>query len=112
MAFVVKHGGPKILDGPDRWEHLGGAMGNLGITLFPVFWGFMAALSECLGGILLIAGYQTRLAASFMAFTMFVAFLSHWARDGFLSGAHAFELMFVFIGLMFLGAGRHSLDRA
>jgi putative oxidoreductase len=111
LAFAFKHGLPKIMGGPERWEGLGGAMGNLGVTFLPVVWGFMAALSEFGGGLLLILGYQTRLASAFLAFTMFVAFLSHWSRDGILSGAHPFEMMVVFIGLMFLGPGRHSADR-
>jgi RNA polymerase sigma-70 factor (ECF subfamily) len=38
-------------------------MSFLGITFWPVLWGFMAAMSETLGGALLAAGFLTRLAA-------------------------------------------------
>ena len=32
--------------GPERYEELGGAMANIGITFAPMFWGFMAAITE------------------------------------------------------------------
>ena len=36
----------QLAGGPDRWEDMGGAMANLGITFAPVFWGLMASLAE------------------------------------------------------------------
>ena len=44
-AMMIGHGWPKIVDGPERWERLGAAMGTFGIDFTPAFWGFMAAAS-------------------------------------------------------------------
>jgi len=87
-------------------------MGNIGITFLPTFWGFMASASECVGGLLILLGLFTRPAALLMAATMAIATLSHLAKgDTLAKGAsHPFELLIVFIGLYFLGAGLHSLD--
>ena len=94
-----------------RWEWIGSRMNLVGITFWPIFWGFMAALAEFGGGILLILGLFTRVNASFMAFTMFIAMLHHLkAGDGIGGSSHAIELMIVFISLAISGAGKFSFD--
>ncbi|MDT8286500.1 MAG: DoxX family protein [Elusimicrobiales bacterium] len=112
LMFFFVHGLPKIQAGPELWAKIGGAMANLGITFAPAFWGFMAASSECFGGLLLAMGLMTRPAAAAMAFTMLVAATMHLAAgDGLKGAAHATELFFVLSGLVMAGAGRFSLDR-
>ncbi|MEZ4235742.1 MAG: DoxX family protein [Myxococcota bacterium] len=109
-AAMVVHGWPKVAGGEPTWRHLGAAMGNLGITFAPTFWGAMAAFSEFAGGALLIVGLATRPAAAALAFTMFVATLMHVGKgDDFGVWSHAAELGVVFVG--FMGPGRLSLDR-
>ena len=114
-AMFVLHGAPKLLDGPEKWAALGGAMSHLGVTAVPALWGFLAALSECGGGICLVLGIATRPAAIMMAGTMTVATVSHMMGDGsFLErlaeASHAIEALAVFLGLSLLGAGKYSLD--
>lgn len=112
LMFFFVHGLPKIQAGPELWAKLGGAMGNLGISFAPAFWGFMAASAECFGGLFLAAGLLARPAAAAMAFTMLVAATMHLAAgDGLKGAAHAAELFFVLSGLVLAGAGRFSLDR-
>ncbi len=48
------HGYPKLTAGQETWAMIGGSMKALGIGFAPTAWGFMAALSECAGGILLV----------------------------------------------------------
>jgi len=111
VMFVI-HGGPKLMGGVEMWRQVGGAMGNLGITAFPVFWGFMAALAEAGGGVCLILGLAMRPACLFMAFTMAVAATHHFkAGDGLAGASHALELAIVFAALVLIGPGRFSLDR-
>ena len=111
VMFVV-HGAPKLMGGVEMWTRLGGAMGNLGVTFFPVFWGFMAALAEAGGGVCLILGLALRPASVLMAFTMIVAATHHLkAGDGLAGASHAIELAIVFASLILIGPGRYSLDR-
>jgi len=111
--MFLHHGWPKISGGAAKWSQLGGAVANLGITFAPTFWGLMAALSEFGGGLCLIAGFKTRIAALFMASTMAVATTMHLSRgDGLSVASHAIEAGIVFLSLVLIGAGKFSLDEA
>ncbi len=109
--LFIGHGCPKLIGGTSEWLWLGQQMSNLGITFAPLFWGFCAAFSECVGGICLILGLGTRVAASFMAFTMFVAVVHHIIK-GDSYGYITFPLsqMIIFITLIIAGSGKFSLD--
>lgn len=111
-VMFIMHGYPKIIGGPDKWEKLGNAMGNLGVDYFPVFWGFMAALAEFGGGILLITGLMFRPACLLMLFTMIVATLHHLNKgDTIMESSHSIELAIVFLGLLFIGPGRYRMGK-
>jgi len=111
ISFLI-HGIPKIVGGPDKWAGLGGAMGSLGISVFPAFWGFMAALSESLGGMLLILGIYFRTASLFLAVTMAVALQMHINRgDPFTVYSHALEDGIVFLALLLIGPGKYVLKK-
>jgi putative oxidoreductase len=108
IAFIM-HGWPKIKGGPDAWSKLGGVM-----PVPPaVVWGFLGAIIEFGGGILLIIGLLTRVTSFLLFLQMCVAlFLFHLKRgDGFLAYSHALEDGIMFLGLVFLGPGKHSVDR-
>lgn len=109
LGFFWYHGLPKIRGGPEQWEGVGRAMGNLGITFAPEFWGFAAALAEALGGILVALGLFFRPAVAAMAFVMMVATVNHHVT-GRGTPAHAFKNFFFFMGLLAIGPGRFSLD--
>jgi len=110
IMFVL-HGWPKLAGGPERWAGVGGAMSNYGITFAPTFWGFLAAVSEFGGGILLLLGLFFRPASIFLFFTMLVAATMHLQKgDAFSDYSHAIELAIVFFSLYFTGPGRYSLD--
>jgi len=111
ILFIL-HGYPKLLGGPDLWTGVGSAMGNIGITFLPVFWGLLAALAETVGGACLLLGLFFRPAAIVLAFTMLIAALSHLDRgDGLTGASHAIEIGVVFIGLAFVGPGKYSADK-
>lgn len=110
--MFLMHGYPKVMGGPEKWEKIGGAMGNVGINFLPVFWGFMAAIAEAGGGILLALGLFFRPAAMALAFTMVIAALVHIKDEGtIMSASHAIEVGIVFLGLIFTGPGKYSIDR-
>jgi putative oxidoreductase len=109
--MYVFHGFPKISGGPERWAGVGGAISNFGIEFLPVFWGFMAAISEFFGGILLTVGFFFRPACALMAITMIVATGHHLGRgDGLMGASHAIENGIVLLSLILIGPGKFSLD--
>jgi putative oxidoreductase len=113
LTQVFAHGLPKLLEGPERWEPLGRAMGNLGITFAPMFWGFMAGFTELVGGILLIIGLFVRPTSIVLTFVLFVAAVQNIIMAGNLTGgrAHPVDAAMGLIALALLGAGKWSLDR-
>ena len=110
-AMMMFHGFPKIMGGPDKWAIIGGSMSVIGINFIPAFWGFMAAISEGLGGFLLLLGLFFRPVNMLLVFTMLIAALVHLNKDeGIMGASHAIELGIVFFGLIFIGPGKYSVD--
>ena len=110
VVFVV-HGFPKLAGGPAAWAGLGGVMGAVGLNFAPAFWGFLAALAEFGGGLLLAVGLWFRVACFGLLITMIMATVMHLTKgDGFSGYSHALESAFVFLGLLFAGPGKYSLD--
>lgn len=111
VEFIFLHGLPKLIGGPPRWTKTGEAMSNLGITFLPAFWGFMATATEFFGGILILVGLFTRSTSVFLTFTMIVAMMQHITRlDPWGRIFHPMSLAAVFLLLIFIGAGKYSLD--
>ncbi len=110
VMFMV-HGFPKLAGGPAAWAGLGGVMSSVGLGFAPTFWGFLAAMAEFGGGLLLAVGLWFRLACFGLLVTMIMATVMHLSKgDGFGGYAHALESAFVFLGLLLAGPGRYSLD--
>ncbi len=111
-AYII-HGLPKLTDGPVRWAVLGKSMGVLGIHFLPTFWGFMAAATEGIGGILLILGFCFRPVSLLLAFTMTVATLTVASGKSadFNAYSHPLKMAVVFVSLAFIGPGKLSIDK-
>lgn len=111
-VLFMFYGYPKLLGGPEMWTQIGGAMKNIGVDFYPVFWGLMAAIAETFGGFLLILGLAFRPVNLLLAFTMLIAALYHYkAGDGFQGASHAIEAGIVFLALVFIGPGKYSVDK-
>ena len=108
----IAHGLPKLGDSKS-WAGLGKPMKYLGIDFFPEFWGFMAAVTEGIGGVLLILGVFYRPVCLLLMFTMIVATLSHAVPEkrDFNKYSNPLKLAFVFLGLATVGPGRFSIDK-
>ncbi|MFN2460577.1 MAG: DoxX family protein [Candidatus Velthaea sp.] len=106
IAFIV-HGYPKIQN-PTGW------MGAHAIAPPPVM--AAAAFAEFVGGVVLVLGICTSIAAFFIAVDMFVAlFLAELPRGAAFSGpGHTYEPALLYLvvsaALVFAGPGRFSLD--
>ncbi|MDR7865772.1 MAG: DoxX family protein [Sporomusaceae bacterium] len=111
FMFVVVHGGPKLFGGPEKWLEVGSLLKVLGITTMPVFLGFIAAVSEFLGGILIGLGLFTRLGAFMIFATLVVGAAVMFTMKGLFAAAPATEDALFMLVLMAVGAGKYSLDR-
>ena len=111
IMFIL-HGFPKMFGGPDTWVEVGSAMQYLGIDFAPMFFGFMAGVTEFFGGIFLLGGLFFMPSVIFLFIVMLVATVQHiGAGDGFVSYSHSIEMAIVMFGLLFIGPGKYSLDR-
>ena len=110
--MMIVHGFPKLAGGPAGWEGLGGSMKVVGVNFFPMFWGFMAAVAEGVGGLFLILGIFFRPVNILLVITMIIATLFHLGKgDGIGGASHAIELAIVFFSLIFIGPGKYSMDK-
>lgn len=109
--LFIAHGYFLLIGGSEKWLWSGTQLQYFGITFAPTFFGFLGALAEFCGGIALILGLATRIAAFFMADTMIVATVMHLkVGDPFTISSHAMALLVVLVSLLIMGAGRYSLD--
>ncbi|MDZ7716854.1 MAG: DoxX family protein [Balneolaceae bacterium] len=109
--MLIIHGSPKLFGGPEMWTEVGQATQSLGINFTPMFFGFMAAITEFFGGIFLLLGLFFKPTLSMLIVVMIVATATNIAaNDGFAAISHSIELAIVFISLLFIGPGKLSLD--
>jgi putative oxidoreductase len=111
--FVIIHGYPKMMGGPSKWAQLGENLKNVGIDFFPVAWGFLAAGTELIGGLLLIFGLFFRPACLFLIGMLTIAAMTYfWRGQGWFAAAHPVEVGFAILGLFILGPGKYSIDKS
>lgn len=109
FGFFWFHGWDKLIGGPERWIRNGSAIQLIGIDFWHTFFGFLAAFSESIGGMLIAAGFMFRPVSAMLCFTMCIAALSH-VVSGNGNPGHAFKNAFIFAGLLMTGPGKYSLD--
>ena len=106
-AIMIGHGYPKVFGGlPEHAQHVT----NLGL---PGWLAYCSAAAEFFGGILLLVGLFTPIAALAIFINMSVAIWKvHWKNGLLGSGGYQFPLSLAAIAfaLIFLGAGPIALD--
>jgi putative oxidoreductase len=80
-----------------------------------VFWAYVVAYVELLGGLFLIIGFLTRISALLLLITMLVAVIKLHLANGFFMTAGGFEYNFVIIAmcisLLLSGGGQLSINK-
>lgn len=109
LGFTYFHGWRKLVAGPADWTGRGEVMKYLGIDFGYTVFGFLAAFSESIGGILIALGLFFRPICLLLGFTMLMAAWSHLA-SGRGSAGHALKNLFVLLGVFMIGPGKYSLD--
>jgi putative oxidoreductase len=105
---LIYHGYGKIFGG--QMEGFIGFVGKLGFPL-PFLFGWLAALSEFVGGILIILGFGTRIASFFVTITMFTAvFIAH-KNDPLKVKELALAYLTMATTVLISGAGYFSVDK-
>jgi putative oxidoreductase len=114
-TIMAAHGLQKVQAGP---ANFGAFLGQMGVPL-PTLMGYVVTFVELLGGVLLIVGLLSRLAALLLTIDLVVAILLVKVNVGFLSppqgGAGAeLELALIagFLVILLAGPGRLSVDHA
>lgn len=82
------------------------------VTLGLPYWlGYVSAYTEFVGGILLLLGLLTRLAAALVAINMFTALFTVGIHQGFGIYNYILALAVMAVMLLFCGPGRLAVDR-
>jgi putative oxidoreductase len=79
-------------------------------AIAPSFFAWMGAFSEAIGGIMLLLGFQTRMAGFLIMCTMLVAiFMQQW-QHGMWMMLPAMGFLWISIFYLILGSGRFGID--
>lgn len=79
-------------------------------ALFPVFFAWMAAFSEAVGGVFLLLGFQTRITSFLLIITMLVAIFAQQLQNGLWNCLPAMGFLWISLFYLVLGSGRFGLD--
>lgn len=105
--IMVVHGWQKIHAGPGHFVQMVHGLG------LPGFLAYFSLAAEFIGGLLLIAGFATRIAAFFIFIDMLVAITKVHLHNGLTGqGGYQFPLSLIAIAfaLILFGAGEISID--
>jgi putative oxidoreductase len=83
---------------------------GLPFSLAPVFFAWMAAASEAIGGLLLVFGFKTRVAGFLIGCTMLVAILFQKWGEGTWQMLPAMGFLWISIYSLVLGSGKFGID--
>jgi len=79
-------------------------------AMAPIFFAWIGAFSEAVGGLFLLLGLQTRIASFLIMCTMLVAIFLQQIQNGLWNCLPAMGFLWISIFTMVLGSGRFGLD--
>ncbi len=105
---VIPHG---VFHGGNTFsalDHHGHYVASLGL---PYWLGYVSALTEFIGGILIVLGLLTRFAAFLITCNMLVAIVVVNRHHGYSGSEYSLALFVIAVMLLFYGGGACALDR-
>lgn len=110
VVFLI-FGYKKLISGSANITQIGSAMGFFGVTRGYMLCGYLAALTELLGGLSFIVGFCTRIASIPLIWLLIVALRFHMEKaDPFNVWAFACTCLCATIGFFIAGSGIYSVD--
>ena len=110
LLFIL-YTAPALIGGPKAWAHFGAGAGHFGLHSHFQIWGFLGALSGCLGGVLIIFGLFFRIGV-LLVFCLALGYaIAVYTGTGFRAALPALEMCFVLAGMLFIGPGKYSVDK-
>lgn len=106
-ASMIFHGYSKVVP-HGALDHHAHYVASLGL---PYWLGYVSALTEFAGGILLVLGLLTRFAAFLISINMLVALITVNRHHGYSGSEYSLALFVIAAMLVFYGAGTLALDR-
>jgi len=110
---MIYHGYSKVIPSTGHnifsaMQHHTHVVASLGL---PYWLGYVSALTEFIGGILILLGFFTRFAAFMISVNMLVALIAVDAHRGYPASEYPLALLAIALMLFFYGAGVLALDR-
>jgi putative oxidoreductase len=109
LIIIFVNGWPKLAGGSAAWSRF--AVREMGLTLWPAVWGFVAAMGQTVGCFLLILGLFFRPSALLLMLISAIVAVVDYQSRGLGGASHALELTLFFLLLFFTGPGRFSIDK-
>jgi putative oxidoreductase len=78
--------------------------------MFPVFFAWMGAFSEAVGGLFLLLGFQTRIFSFLIVCTMLVAIFMQQLQNGLWNALPAAGFLWAALFTMITGSGKWGID--
>lgn len=112
-VILIMHGYPKLFGPKPGLKGFSGYLQSLGFSP-PLFWAYVVAITEFVGGVCLILGFLTRLWALVVALEFLVIILKVKWGKGLDMGQGGFEydwaLLMMALSLLVTGPGRAAVD--
>lgn len=107
--ILIRHGWPKLFGTNPGLKGFAGWLGSMGFPL-PIFWAFIVALLEVVGGAALAVGFLTQWVALLVVIEFAVIMLAVKIKKPFSEKEFDLLIFAVALALALLGSGSISLD--
>lgn len=111
LLFIL-YTAPVLIGGPKVWAHFGAGATQFGLHSHFQLWGFLGSLLGCLGGALMIFGLFFRIGVLLVLLLAVGYAIAVYDGTGFRAALPSIEMCFVLAGLLFVGPGKYSVDKA